>query len=99
MAERKLDRVAKKSQSAPWSVRRGPAARYFSPLKSSNPPARMNGDNPAGKIAVACAGKARRIHHRLEVILFRKFPDAFDQVAIGLAIARDDLADGGNDRE
>jgi hypothetical protein len=51
----------------------------------------MNGDNPAGKIAVACAGKARCIQHGLEVILLGKFADALDEVAIGLAIAGDNL--------
>jgi len=76
-----------------------PAAQYFSQLKSSNAPARVYGNNPTGEIAIAGACEARRIDHRVELFLFGKGADAFDEIAVGLTVSGHNLAHGRNDRE
>ena len=48
---------------------------------------------PPERLRYWTRAEAGRFDHRLELFLAGKGADAFDQIAIGLAIAGDDLAD------
>ena len=59
------------------------------------PPAGMDGGDPARKIAPAHLLEARLLHHVGEFLLRRETANAFDQISVGVAIAGNDLTQAG----
>src|SRR5690606_18168960 len=59
-------------------------------------PARMQGGNPSREIAPAYAFKSGRSDHGGKILLFGEFTDRFDQIAIGIRVTGNHLANTWN---
>src|SRR5262245_15685484 len=60
---------------------------------TSEPPAGMKRGNAAGEGRIGDALETRLPHHLGEIVRRREFSDAFNEIAIGVLIAGDMLAD------
>src|SRR5690606_15645273 len=62
-------------------------------------PAGMERGNAAGEIAIADALETSLLDHRRKILLLGEFADRLDQIAVGIRVARNHLADARNSVE